>query len=449
MGSRLSHVPGEKGLPVIGHALEIVRNPYLWEERMRQSYGDVFRYNALFEDRINLTGVEAVEKVLIDQERIFSAERGYRPLFADLAPPGLKALPLMDFDEHRWYRRAIANAFSGRAMRGYFDQLQTVIPATVRSWGTKDAPLVYPLVKELSQEMAATAFLGLDGQYDRAAVDEALSNYMNAQISLIRRAWPGTAMRKGLNGLYYIADILKQEIPMRRGKDLKDVFSLLCNARDDDGNYLSDDEIASFGLISWTAAHDSLSSTVTALVYELCQHPEIMARVRDEITGVSDRAEDLVYDDLAKLPLTEGCIKETLRLYTPLYHTPRVAIKDTEFQGTHIPEGTTVTVGVASMHRDPRYWDDPEEFRPERFIEDAAGQTQARHPRLAWAPFGGGAHSCIGLAFGMMQIKLIISALLTNFDVERNGRGDAQFVYLPLIRPKDKLPVRLTPRVAH
>lgn len=446
MSTRLDHIPGEKGLPIIGHALEIIRNPYLWEKRMRQSYGDVFRYNALFEDRINLTGVDAVEKVLIDPDKVFSAERGYRPLFADLAPPGMKALPLLDFGEHRWYRGAIANAFSGRAMRGYFEQLQAVIPDTVRAWGQVDSPLMYPLVKRLSQEMAATAFLGLGSEYDRASIDKALSSYMNAQISLIRRAWPGTSMRKGLNGFQYITGIIKQEIPKRRGQGGKNLLSLLCDVRHDDGNYLTDDEIASFSLLSWTAAHDSLSSTVTALVYELCRHPAIMIQMRDEIDALSTEARNLTYEDLARMELTECSIKETLRLYTPLYHTPRVATKDTYFQGTHIPEGTTVTVGVAAMHRDPRYWHDPEEFQPERFLDGQTNKEQAKHPRLAWLPFGGGAHSCIGLAFGMMQIKLIIAALLTNFDIQRKDCGVAQFEYLPLIRPKDSLPVRFTLR---
>lgn len=137
--SLINHIPGEKGLPGLGHMLEILAGLARWETRMRRRYGEVYRYNALFQDRVNLRGPDAIEFVLVDRDQAFSSYDGYPPLFGPLAPPGFTGL--IQFTPHQAHRQIILEAFKSAAMAGYLGQLVQVIhhgwPGSRRAGGSR------------------------------------------------------------------------------------------------------------------------------------------------------------------------------------------------------------------------------------------------------------------------------------------------------------------------
>ena len=145
--------------------------------------------------------------------------------------------------------------------------------------------------------------------------------------------------------------------------------------------------------------------------YLLAQNPPAVSQLRSELDGLPAGQQPGV-NDLAQLQFTEQVVKEALRLYPPAWAIPRQSLRDCEIGGYKIPAGSSVTLSQWVMHRDPRYFEAPGEFRPARWEND----LEKRLPSFAYFPFGGGARHCIGYSLAMVETVLIIAMLAGNFD---------------------------------
>jgi cytochrome P450 len=222
------------------------------------------------------------------------------------------------------------------------------------------------------------------------------------------------------------------------------MFSQICRATNEDGAVLSDDEIIDHMNFLMMAAHDTITSSATSMVMLLGQNPDWQDRLRDEMMGLGIAGQDLPYDRLNDLVLTDYAFKESLRIMPPVPSLPRRAVKDFDFGGHHFKAGTYVGISPAYTHKMAEYWPDPDRFDPMRFTPD---QVKARH-KYAWVPFGGGAHMCLGLHFAYMQIKILMWHMLRDYRIELPEGSGAQWQAWPIPKPRDGLPVRIVPRAA-
>jgi cytochrome P450 len=186
------------------------------------------------------------------------------------------------------------------------------------------------------------------------------------------------------------------------------------------------------------AAHDTTTITLTTMAYYLAKFPNWQQRLRAESLALGRPR--LEFDDLDTLTGIDMVMKESQRLVAPALVLGRRVVKDTEILGYHIPAGTTVVVPLLTNHHMPEYWPDPERFDPERFAPD---RREDRVHRYAWAPFGGGAHKCIGQHFAGMQIKNILHQWLLRYRWSVPAHYIWRLDTTSLPRPKDKLPVQL------
>ena len=209
------------------------------------------------------------------------------------------------------------------------------------------------------------------------------------------------------------------------------------SAESEEGQRFTDDDVVNHMIFVLMAAHDTSTITMTQMAYHLARHPEWQQRARDES---DDLAGELGYDDLGHLGTLDLVMRESLRLCPPVPSQPRTAVDDTSIGDYFIPAGTMVSVPQLANHRDPEIYSEPDRFDPERFIPERA--EDKRH-RMAWAPFGGGVHKCIGLYFGQMEIKTIMHHLLRDYEwsVPRGYEMPMDYSALPV--PKDRLPVTL------
>lgn len=435
--ANLMDIPGETGMPVFGSTFSLLKDPVAFGAYMRGKYGDVYRSRTFFRDNVTLLGPDANEFVLMDKGKNFSNELGWSPYLKRLFPRGLM---LLDFDEHKAHRHIMAAAFKTGPMKGYLERLNDAMPERIAAWGKKASFQFYPAIKELSLDMATIVFLGLEPGPETEKVNKALTDMVSASLGVIRAPLPGTIMARGVKGRKFMIDFLMREIPNRRGKDLPDIFTQLCNAADDEGNSFTDQEIVDHMIFLWMAAHDTITSSVTTLVYELGRHPEWQIKLREEIKGLGLNDDRLPYDKMNNLVLTEYAFKEALRMNPPVPAMPRMTVRDVEFKGHAIPEGTIVGISTVSTHRDPAIWENPDDFDPMRFSPEGGAKT--RH-RYAWVPFGGGAHMCLGLHFAYMQAKVIMCHLLPHYQIELPQGYKTEFQIMPLIKPLDGLPVTL------
>lgn len=437
----LKHIPGDEGWPIIGKTLAVLADPKGHIEGNAKRYGLVYRSHLFGETSIVLLGPEANELVMFDQAKQFSSMHGWNNILGRLFPRGLM---LLDFEEHRMHRKALSVAFKSGPMKSYLAELDKGIAARVAKWKARPGEmLVYPAMKQLTLDLAATAFLGADIGPEVAEINRAFIDMVAAAVAPIRRPLPGTQMARGVAGRKRIVAYFSEQIPIRRSRGGgEDLFSQLCQATHEDGALLSEQDIIDHMSFLMMAAHDTLTSSLTSFVGELAAHPQWQQRLRDEVAGLG-LAVDAPFgsDHLKALPLTEMAFNEALRLKPPVPSMPRRAIRDFTFKGFAIPGGTMIGVNPLFTHHMPEIWPDPANFDPTRFTEEA---QRSRH-RFAFVPFGGGAHMCLGLHFAYMQAKCFARHFLQNLAVSLPPGYRADWQMWPIPKPRDGLRVIVQP----
>ncbi|NP_001072667.1 cytochrome P450 family 4 subfamily V member 2, gene 2 [Xenopus tropicalis] len=221
-------------------------------------------------------------------------------------------------------------------------------------------------------------------------------------------------------------------------------LDMLLMATDDAGNKMSYMDIREEVDTFMFEGHDTTAAALNWSLFLLGSHPEAQRQVHkelDEVFGKSDRP--VTMDDLKKLRYLEAVIKESLRIYPSVPLFGRTVTEDCSIRGFHVPKGVNVVIIPYALHRDPEYFPEPEEFRPERFFpENASG----RNP-YAYIPFSAGLRNCIGQRFALMEEKVVLSSILRNYWVEASQKREELCLLGELIlRPQDGMWIKLKNR---
>src|SRR2546423_875776 len=436
----LTHIPGDEGWPIIGKTLEVLADPKGHIEKHAAKYGLVYRSHLFGETSLVFLGPEANELVLFDQAKLFSSTHGWAIVLGRLFPGGLM---LLDFDEHRLHRRALSVAFKSGPMKSYLSELDKGIAGRVAQWKAAPGEMkIYPAMKQLTLDLAATSFLGANIGSEVDEITRAFVDMVAAAVTPVRQPLPFTQMARGVKGRERIVAYFSEQIPIRRDKEGEDLFSQLCRATHEDGALLSTQDIVDHMSFLMMAAHDTLTSSLTSFIGELAANPEWQQRLRGEVMGLGIDANDPSnLDNLEKMPLSEMASKEAMRKKPPVPSTPRRGVRDFPFKGFAIPAGTLVGINPLYTHHMPEIWPDPERFDPTRFTDEA----QRNRHRFAWVPFGGGAHMCLGLHFAYMQAKTFARHFLQNLEVSLEPGYKADWQMWPIPKPRDGLKVTIKP----
>ena len=438
--SALEHIPGDGGLPIIGNTFKLLADPHGFTRNRVAQYGNVFKNRAFGGWVVDIIGADANELVLFDRNKAFSSEQGWGPILDQLFPKGLM---LMDFDHHRMDRRALSIAFKPEPMRHYAGALNRGIADQVKNWGGMPMQF-YPAIKQLTLDLAANSFIGIPWGPEADKINVAFVDMVQASVAPVRRPLPFTQMKRGVDGRKFLVEFFTAETYKRRTEGGgQDMFSQFATATREDGEFLSVDEVVDHMNFLMMAAHDTITSSATTLVWLLAKNPEWQSKLRDEIRSViGDGANGYVdYEQLGQLELTEMAFKESLRIMPPVPSIPRRALSSFDYEGYTIPAGTHVGISPHFVHHSEEHWEDPERFDPMRFTSD---QVKARH-KYAWVPFGGGAHMCLGLHFAYMQTKVLMAHLLTRYEIVMADGYAPDWQAWPIPKPKDGLKVTFKP----
>jgi cytochrome P450 len=219
----------------------------------------------------------------------------------------------------------------------------------------------------------------------------------------------------------------------RQTGDTGDLLSMLLAARDEDGQPMSETQLRDEVITLFIAGHETTANALAWSFYLVAQHPAIAERLINELAPFSGKS--LSVRDLAQLPYSEWVVKEAMRLYPPAGGVTRQPIDDIELGGYPIAKGSTITIATYVMHRDPKLYPDPEHFDPERL----SPENEAKLPRYAYLPFGGGPRVCIGNSFAMMEARLILMTVLQHFQLSLAPGETVRAEQLFTLRPKGGL----------
>ncbi len=407
-------------------------------QRQHQHYGNVVQRGRGPLRILSLLGPDANRLVLLDRDRIFSARRPWMMIMGRIFPNGLL---LFDGDTHKHHRRIMQPTFKRPILRQYVERMHPMIEAGIARWADSGPDVrAFPLYKELTLDMAASIFLGVDLGPGSRRMKTAFEDMVAASMSTLRLPIPGLEFHRGLRGRQSMKRFLGDMIEARREKPGNDMFSRLCQSESETGEAFDDRQILDHMIFLMMAAHDTTTSTLSSMTYELARNPEWQQRLREESRALG--CDHPSYDQLSELPNLTRAMYETLRLYPPLPVIPRIAMEAFEFDGYRIPKDTMVVVAPVHTHYMLEWWDEPRRFDPARFGPERAEHERHTH---SWIPFGGGPHMCIGRRFAESQVRSIMHQMLLRYrwSVPEGYRMPVQ--QAPISVPRDGLPIRLTP----
>ncbi|MEL6211211.1 MAG: cytochrome P450, partial [Pseudomonadota bacterium] len=340
--------------------------------------------------------------------------------------------------DHRGHRRLLQAAFRAPVMAGYVSRMSTEMAQQVARWPRGETFKFYPAIKDLTLRIGASVFLGLDTDAPEAErLNRLFSAEVAAIVSIIRRPLPWTKMGRGVAARRRLSAALAAMIPERRARPGDDFFSQMCVATDEGGQSWSDAEIVDHFNFLLAAAHDTTASALSTMIWGLGAHPEWQDRLGDEVLAARDLTTP---QGLGGLVQTDRVFREALRMMPPVPFILRRALRDFDWHGHRVPAGSWVYVSPALVMRDPTYFTAPERFDPDRFAPE---RNEGTGHRFAYAPFGGGAHKCIGMHFAGYQAKAFTAALLRQGRVSLVGGAEPDWQAVPVPLPRNGLPVRL------
>ena len=434
----MKSIPGERGWPVLGHAISFVNNSNALHSKMVKRHGPVYYNYYLNTKVIGLMSPAANEFVLLDRDKNFSSRKAWNIALAELFPNGLM---LRDGDEHRYHRRLLSAPFKADALAEYVAKMNPQIESTINDWAADEQVLFYPLAKQLTLDLAAQIFLGATLNKQAATINQAVVDVVDASVAIIKHPSLSTRFRKGLKGRKGLEDYFNDRIDQKRVSNDADMFAQVCRVEDDQGQRFSRQDIVDHMIFLMMAAHDTTTSSLSSIAYALAKNPQWQAKLFDEIQQIGTA--QLSYKQMDEFGSADLVLKEALRMYPPLATIPRSVTKDCEFNGYRLNRGDMVHVSPYFTHHLSKIWTAPYKFDPLRFSPERAEDRTHKH---AYIPFGGGAHKCLGLKFAELQVKLVLFYLLKTYELKLPKRYQMPFAPAPIGKPKDNLPIRLVTR---
>jgi cytochrome P450 len=405
--------PGPPSSRWRGSFAQYTRDPLTFLPEAIRTYGDVIGLRFLKFRIYFLNHPDMIEELLVAQARKFG--RG-RVLKANQRLFG-KGLLTSEGDFWLRQRRLAQPAFHRARIACYAEAMVQYAQKLTATWKHGEERDIHVEMMGLTLQIVGKTLFGVEVTREVEEVEHSLQALMELNSDfrrlLLVPGWLPTltniraelAIRR-LDRMIY--RIIREG--RNSGEDRGDLLSLLLRAQDDDGSHMSDVQLRDEALTIFLAGHETTAVALSWTWWLLDQHPEIEAKLHAELNLIL-HGRTPTLEDLPSLRYTEHLITESMRLYPPAWGMARLALEDTELAGYRVAKGSGVTVAQWAVHRDPRWYQEPLAFRPERWEGDLA----KRIPRFAYFPFGGGPRQCIGNAFALMEITLVLATIAQQF----------------------------------
>jgi len=388
-------------------------NPLEYFTKVAREYGDVAGLRVLNFKTVFINHPSLIEEVLVTNARKYSKGRVLR------ANRHVFGEGLLTSEGDFWLRqrRLAQPAFHRARITSYAATMVDYTERMLQGWRGGEERDAHQEMMRLTLEIVAKTLFDADVERDAQEVGKSLELLLeigaNFRRTIFVPHWlPTPTNLRVRREVKQIEKILYRIIAERRAsaRDAGDLLSMLLSAQDEDGSRMTDRQLRDETITLFLAGHETTASTLSWTWWLLARHPEVEAKLHAELDAVlGDRAPTL--DDLPKLRYTGQVITESLRLYPAAWGMARLAVEDHEIAGYAVTKGMGVAMAQWVVHRDPRWYDAPEEFRPERWEDDLL----KRLPRFAYFPFGGGPRQCIGNAFALMEAALILATIARKF----------------------------------
>jgi len=402
--------PGPRGTLIAGSLREFNTERLGFFLRVAREYGDLASFRFGPRRMFLASHPDLIEQVLVTDAKHYIKHFGarmYKPVLGN-------GLVTSEGDFWLRQRRLAQPAFLKNRVLSYAPVMSEITRAMLAKWHPGQHVYINEEFSHLTSAIALKTLFDLDDAGDRHEFIESLRlafDLLSARFrDLIRLPiWFPTPRnirtKRAIAKLYRVVDGF---IAAGRARKVPgdDLLSRLVAARDEDGSGMTAQQLRDEAMTLYLAGHETTALTLTWSWYLLATHPEAEKKLVEEWQRVL-AGRSPTPDDLPNLPYTDAVITEAMRVYPPVYLIGREATRDLELGGYRVRRGTTIFMSQWVSHRDPRYFPDPEVFRPERWLDGLA----KRIPKYAYYPFGGGPRVCIGNTFALMEAAILLATV--------------------------------------
>lgn len=434
---------GPKGLPLLGHLVDMSRDTLGFFERSARTYGDVTRLQVGAWPALLLNNSDLIEQVLVKQHENFTKNRVFWRQLEALLGNGLFTAEGAAWQRQR---KLAAPAFATQPLATYAPHMVALTETMLARWQDGAEIDLHHETMTLALRIAAKTLLDADieaelNDMERAGnwvIDEVAARFSRPVVVPDWVPLPGH--RRYMKGIAIIDRLVYRIIADHRSgrKPAAGFLGLLMEGRDETGQALTGSQLRDEICNMLLAGYETSALSMSWGFHLLGQHRDIQDRLAAEVREVcGDRP--VSHEDIPALKQIEYAVIEIMRVLPPGWAIGREAIADTRIGDYEVKKGTTVILSPWVTHRDPRYFDEPLAFRPERW----AGDFRRQLPRFAYFPFGGGPRICIGNRFAMMEAMLLLATIVRKFDVERLMDRPVKLLPSITLRPQGGIWVKL------
>ncbi|HET8890331.1 MAG TPA: cytochrome P450 [Candidatus Angelobacter sp.] len=443
--SQLRKAPGPPSLQFFLDLPKFRRDPLGGFFQATLSYGDVVRYRGVWVSH-QLSHPDHIQHVLQGNFANYRKGRGYKILKLSLGEG------LLTSEGALWQRqrKMTQPSFQGQQVASFVGTMAENTLAMLRRWeGNAQQNAAFDVVPDfmrLTLNIAAQVLFTTNLEADAESIRRTLDIGRDYSVD---RAWsifppplsiPTRRNREYRSALANIHGIIDRIIAGRRREPgrISDLLTMLMEARDESGAAMSDKQLRDEVITLLTAGHETTTLALAWTCFLIGTRPEVVERMTTEAAFLNGRTP--AYEDLMKLRYSRMVVEESMRLYPPVWTLARTAVNEDEIGGYPIPAGSEILIFPYITQRHPKWWQDPDVFRPERF----APENSAARPRYAYLPFGAGPRTCIGLNFAMTEILVALTLILQRFQIKlaidpATVRADPSVT----LQPRPGVPVRL------
>jgi cytochrome P450 len=438
----LAEVPGSSGWPLLGDLPAFARDPMAFLEGLRDEHGRVARFEIGPLDYVMVTQPSAIEDVLVREHTAFEKHEFMRATLGDALGDGLL---VAEGEEWRTQRQLAQPSFRPERIREFAPAMVDETDRIVEDWRREPRRSLHDDMTRLTLQIAARTLFGVRVDERAREIGDALDAMMerfrasNRLLMLFPKSLPLPAnrrYRRGVDRLHGIVGELIDERDLEGGDDL---MSRLMRAWQAHEAEMDRDRLRDELVTFLTAGHETTALSLTWTLRLLGEHPDVQDRVLAEVDEVlgSEKPTPEALDEMSYL---DAVVKESMRVLPPVWAFGRQAVEPVTIgDGLELPAGTQVMIPQWLAHRDPGFWDEPETFDPERWLDGS------KRPRFAYFPFGGGPWRCIGDAFAKLEARACLARLLQSFRVQTFGPRPGLQASVTL-RPDEPVEARVEPR---
>ncbi|WOJ88120.1 cytochrome P450 [Methylocapsa polymorpha] len=456
--------PGPKGLPFLGNGLQLKRDPLGFLTDCARTYGDVVRISLPGQAGFLISHPNDIEKTLVAGAQNFVKTSGgqqSRPASRRREQDLMTWVRNFPSDGEAWLpekelahpshreRRQIQPAFHSERIEAYAETMVALTQRSLATWKDGEIRNAHVDMTHLALVVIAKTLFSADAGGEAKKLADAFSTIIAQIVSQmvnpiqIPNFIPtphNLRLRKAIAQIDGFLEALVRQ--HRANQDINDLISILLKAQDESDGAVSANDWRYQAMTVFVAGYETTALTLTWALYLISENPDVEAKLAAELNAVL-AGQPPRAADVPKLRYTEMIVKETLRLYPPVWLLgPRTCIEDFEVGGYRLPAGSTILISPWVTQRDPRNFEHPQIFDPDRWADESMKQT----PKFAYFPFSGGERQCIGKSYAMMEAVLVLATIAQSWRLKLAPGARVEPQPLVTLQPRFGMPMKIAAR---